>query len=191
MAGTDRFGHMNDLLLYFSFKISYNWTMEDEKLSARRRAYTENRAKGLSRTQSAVMAGFGDDRSNAARLDAEPIVADELNKLRAETADNVGVTKEMVAAGLIDAAALAKLLADPTGMVAAWRELGKLLGHYAPEVKRIQKSITKGDLRRALEDLSDEDLLKLSQGRVIEGKYTRVDEPKPEAPAGVPLLPQT
>lgn len=153
--------------------------MDAEAKRARQLAYAQNRAKGLSRQQSAVMAGYT-ATDNARKTEEGDLVSEELNRLRAETAANAGVTKEMVAEGLKDAAALAKLLADPTGMVAAWRELGKLLGFYAPEVKRLERGIGKGELKRALEDMSDEDLLKLSRGRVIEGKFTRVEEPKPE-----------
>lgn len=162
--------------------------MAKEKPSDRQQAYAENRAKGLGRTQSAVMAGYDGDANNAQRVEETPVVAQELARLRAETAENCGVTKDMVAAGLKDAAALAKTMADPTGMVAAWRELGKLLGFYAPEVKKIEKGINKKDLRAALEDMSDDELFQLSRGRVIEGKFKDVtgagtaDLPKLPAP---------
>jgi hypothetical protein len=153
--------------------------MAKDKASEKQQAYAENRAKGLSRVQSSIMAGFDGDPNNAQRTEETPVVAQELARLRAETAENCGITKESVAAGLKDAADMARTMADPGGMVMAWRELGKLLGFYAPEVKKIEKGINKKDLRAALEDLSDEELLQLSHGRVIEGKFKRVDDSKP------------
>lgn len=150
--------------------------MDDEKLTSKQHAYAQNRAKGLPRKESSLMAGMSGDTNNASKVEEIPKVADEIARLRAETAVNAGITKEDVADGLKKAAEMAQTLADPTGMVAAWRELGKLLGFYAPEVKRLEKGINKRDLLAALDDLSDDELAQLSQGRVIEGKFTRVDE---------------
>jgi hypothetical protein len=141
-------------------------------LDERSKKFAHHRARGVGRVQSALLAGYDGDKDNAGRVEERPEVAAEIKKLQTETAENVKVTKEMVAAGLLRAADLAQTMADPGAMVTAWRELGKMLGFYAPEVKKVEKSINKADLKAALQDLSDEDLLQLANGRVVDGQVT-------------------
>lgn len=141
-------------------------------LNHRQLAYAQIRARGVERQQSAVLAGYADADNAGVQVEESHDVQAEIERLRAETAVNAGVTKEMVAEGLKDAAELAKQMADPSGMVAAWRELGKLLGFYAPAVKKLEKGINKHDLLRAMDELSDAELLQMRNGRVVDGKIT-------------------
>lgn len=157
------------------------------KLTPLQRAYIAERARGMTKIDSAIMAGYSGTHEVAKQVEESDAVQQELARIRAETAKNANVTKEMVAQWLIEAVELAKRLSDPGGMVAASRELGKLLGHYAPEVKKIEKAINKADMKRALEDLSDEELRAITRGRVVEGKFTVVED-GPKAP-DVPKLP--
>lgn len=157
--------------------------MSRVKGDVRWRKFAELRAKGIDRQQSAVMAGYSDAENMGRQVEQGQDVQQELARLRAETAKNIKVTKEDVAAGFKAAADMAQTMADPTGMVAAWRELGKLLGYYAPEVKKLEKRINKHDLLAAMDQLSDEELLQLRGGRVIEVKPDSVDT------KSLPLLP--
>ncbi len=141
-------------------------------LDDRSRKYAQNRARGVGRAQSALLAGYSGDKDNAARLEERPEVAEMIAELQKETAENEKITKEMVAAGLKKAADIAQTMADPSAMVAAWRELGKMLGFYAPEVKKVEKGINKADLKAALADMSDEELMLLQNGRVVDGQVT-------------------
>lgn len=152
-------------------------------MNDRQESYAQNRARGLNRARSAVLSGYGEDSHAGEQVEESLDVRLRIQELQKETSENAGVTKDMVAEGLKEAAALAKTLADPTGMVAAWRELGKLLGFYAPEVKKLERGINKQELKKAIEDLSDEELLQLSRGRVVEGQVLGKTEET------VPLLP--
>lgn len=136
--------------------------------------FVEARSRGLTRREAAAAAGLAGDGSGTEKL---PSVQEELARIRAQMAVDSGVKREDIIGGLIEAAAMAKLLADPMGMIAAWRELGKLLGHYAPEVKKVEKGINKRDLLGAMDQLTDEELLRLRGGRVIEGEFKRVEGP--------------
>lgn len=151
-----------------------------------RKKYVEQRARGVSAEKSAIMSGYSPQ--NAGKLDKRSTVVGMLAKLRAETAKNMNLTKEDVAAGLLEAAQQAQVMADVAGMVAAWRELGKLLGFYAPEVKKVERSFSKSDLKHAVEALGDEELRRLAGGRVVEGEVVEKDERRDEA--DVPALPQ-
>lgn len=139
--------------------------------------YAEQRARGLSRESSALLAGYSEN-NNMTELERSTPVVQEVARIKALTAQNTGVTKEEVVEMLKSAAELARLQADPMGMVSAARELGKMLGFYAPEIKKTLRGIDKNDLKRLLADMPDEELLKLANAKVIEGTAERVDDKK-------------
>lgn len=145
--------------------------------------FLEARTRGLTRRQSAVVAGIAGDGSSTDQL---PSVQAELARVRQQMAVDSGVTRQTIIDGLLDAAAQAKLMGEPATMVAAWRELGKMLGFYAPEVRKIEKGINKRDLKNALEDMSDDELRQLARGRVIDGEFKRIGGP--EAAEDVPVV---
>ena len=142
----------------------------------KQKKYAEARAKGLSREQSALMAGYTSSTNdpNTSRIEGNVNVQQELARIREETIKNTGVTKEDVVGMLMDAANMAKLQCDPVGVVSAARELGKMLGFYAPEVKKTLHGVDQESLKAALTSMSDEELLRLSNAKVIDGKAERV-----------------
>lgn len=139
------------------------------ELSKQQAMYVAHRERGLPRQQSAIMAGYADVDKAGEQVEKSPAVKDELAKARAELAEATGTTREDIARMLKDAYDVATTMADPGAMVRAAAELGKLLGHYAPEVKKHQHELGEGTLR-ALERMSDSELLKLTHGRIIEGE---------------------
>jgi hypothetical protein len=141
--------------------------------TAKQKKYVEARAKGLSREQSAITAGYtAAEDPNTSRIEAAPTVQAELARIRAETAKNTGVSKEDVVQMLMDAAQMARVMADPTGLVGAARELGKMLGFYAPEVKKTLHGVDKDSLRKALNEMGDEELMRLANATTVEGVIT-------------------
>lgn len=142
------------------------------KVTKKQAAYAEQRARGLTRDQSALMAGYS-NTEHGTEIEKSDGVKQELARIRAETAANCGITKEDVVKMLVDAAAAARLMSDPSGLVAAARELGKMLGFYAPE-KPQKSSINKDELKKALEEMGDEELLRIANARVIDGEARRV-----------------
>lgn len=141
----------------------------------KQRKYAEARGKGLSREQSALMAGYtAVEDPNTSRIEKAPAVQQELARIRKETAENTGITKEEVVGMLVEAATMAKLQGDPVGLVSAARELGKMLGFYAPEVKKTLHGVDQDSLKAALASMPDEELLKLANAKVIDGQAERV-----------------
>lgn len=138
--------------------------------------YVKHRARGLPRERSALLAGYTEKAPNLTRIEASPNVQVELARIRAETAENTGVTKEDVVELLKTAAELAKVQADPTGIVAAARELGKMLGFYAPEVKKITKGLDQQEFQKLLSNMPDDELLKIANARVIDVTAERIPE---------------
>jgi len=143
-------------------------------LTEKQKGYIENVTKGISKDRSAIMAGATSD--NVPYFEASPLVKDELARIRKEVIENTGVTKEQVVGMFMEAANFARILGDSMGLISAARELGKMLGHYAPEVKKIEKSIDKNELRKALKDMNDEDLYKLANARTIDGTAESVKD---------------
>jgi hypothetical protein len=148
--------------------------MAKQNLDSRQKIFVESRAKGMSRKQSAITAGYSDSNKSGDHVERGQLVQAELAGIRAKMAEGIGITKDDVAAGFKDAADMARIMSDPTGMVGAWRELGKLLGFYAPEVKRVEQGISRRDLLTAMDTLSDEDLQRLARGRVLDGEFEDV-----------------
>jgi phage terminase small subunit len=141
----------------------------------RRAKYADARVRGNSRRESAIVAGYG--TGGLSELERGKEIQAEIKRIRDELAKNANVSKEDVVAGLLQAADMAQITADVPSMIAAWRELGRLLGHYAPEVKKVEKGLSKGDLLKAMDELTDEELQRIAQGRVIEGEFKRLPEP--------------
>jgi len=139
------------------------------ELSKQQAIYVAKRATGASKQQSAIFAGYSDVEKAGDSVEASTVVQTELAKARADTARTVEVTKEDIAFMLAEAYAMAKLMADPQAMVRAAAELGKMLGHYAPEVKKHLLGMDQ-ETKDAIKQLSDHDLLRLARGRVINGE---------------------
>lgn len=109
--------------------------------------------------------------ANAAGLDSPPALSPALkqrvSQLKQEMQENCGIKKEDVVKGFLSAIDLAE---TSTEMIQGWREVGKMLGYYAPEQKEI--TITTG----AIGHLSNEKLLELADMTdVIDSEYHLVD----------------
>jgi hypothetical protein len=145
------------------------------ELSKQQAVYVAHRERGLPRQKSAILAGYADVDKAGEQVEQSEVVQRELEKARTSLVAATGITKEDVAQGLKEAADMAKTMADPQAMVRAWSELGKLLGHYAPEVKKHLHGIDK-ETRDAIQKLSDAELLRLANGRVIDSTAVEVKD---------------
>lgn len=139
------------------------------ELSKNQAMYVARRAAGGSKEQSAIFAGYPAGQKAGDQVEESVTVQDELAKARDEMKNATGITREDVLAGLQEAAMFAKLMADPQAMVRAWSEIGKMLGFYAPEVKKVEHNFGK-ETREVLRNMNDQELLQLAKGRVIEGE---------------------
>lgn len=137
--------------------------------------YVAARERGLTREDSAVMAGYPADQKAGEAAEKSPNVQDELAKARKAMAASTGITREEVLKGLKDAADMASTMADPQAMVRAWSEIGKMLGFYAPDKKVHVHELGKAT-QDALRNMADDELLRLAHGRVVEGIVTAKKE---------------
>jgi hypothetical protein len=148
---------------------------ENPNLTEKQVAYIENRAFGMNKQDSAVVAGYSDAAKEAHRLEQLPAISEALAAERARNARMAGVSRQDVIDGMKEAIEQAKLLAEPMAQIAGWREIAKMLGFYAPEVKEFRLTGSQEAKVKEMQRLTDDELLRLAEGEVIEGESTRVD----------------
>lgn len=135
--------------------------MAHKHLSEGERNYCEARLAGAVPVQAARMAGV--DSDEAMSLEAKSAVQQYIrNALKVREYER-DLTRQDVLNGLMDATHMAS---TATEMVAAWREIGKVIGAYEPE----KKEVTITD-KRQIQEMSDDDLARLA----IDGEYEIVD----------------
>lgn len=132
----------------------------NHSLTARQLRWVDEFLVDGNATAAAVRAGYSERsaRSIAHENMTKPALQAVLAERRGEVANRLQITREGVIQGLLDAVHLAKEQANPAGMVAGLREIGKMLGYYAPEVKRVELSSDSRGLISRFEGLSDQEL---------------------------------
>ena len=128
--------------------------------------FIEGKLAGLSDHAAAVQAG----QPHAGALAKSATVKEQLTAARRWLTDTTQITRLDVIEGVIDGIECARMQGDSGNVIKGWTEVGKILGHYAPEVKKIELSTNQGRLRAKFEALSDEDLLAIAEGRVLNGE---------------------
>lgn len=147
------------------------------ELSKQQAMYVANRMRGHTRQESAIMAGYADSEHAGRQVEESPAVQSELAKARAAAAAEGDVTAASIVEGLRRAADMAETMSDPQAMVRAYSELGKFLGLYAPEVKKVDHNhMIDKTSAEAIKALSDAELMRLAHGRVIDSTATEVKE---------------
>lgn len=114
-------------------------------------------------TASAVIAGYSVKGASVAgnRMLRNANVQKALQVRQAADAVRLCLRREDVLAGLLEAAAIAKLQSDPGGMVAAWKQVGLLMGYNGPQRIKVNLSGEKLPQPNQLDRLSDAELLAL------------------------------
>lgn len=125
---------------------------------------------GLSMSAAAVAAGYSTG-NHATILMRNPNVIQAITVMQQEYSKALELTVADVQQGMLDAIDVARITDNAMGMVAGWREIGKLIGAYT-EKKKIHVFF---DTPEALEDASTEDLLKLVSNDIIEGELSELE----------------
>jgi hypothetical protein len=117
----------------------------------------------------AVRAGYSEKsaRSIAHENATKPDIQKVLQQRQAMLAQELQITQKSVVAGLMEAVQMSRELRNPAAMVAALREIGKMLGYYQPEVRRVEITAAQGLVQADFVAMSDAQLLALiEQGAV-------------------------
>ncbi len=140
----------------------------DKPLTEKQRNFVKFWAQGETILSASVRAGYSDGGTYAYRMVYMPNVLrlyDQEKKLYEESCQ---MTRKRVMEGLLEGVEMAKLMAEPSAMIAGWREIGKMCGYYEPVTKRIDLNVTGNVTMQRLERLSDAELLKLITETVTE-----------------------
>lgn len=138
-------------------------------LTEKQAAYVEGVLDGKPKPQAIAEAGYYPTTSSTL-VERSDAVRAEIAAARAELSSAAQVKRADMVEVLIDAINMARVMADPMGMIAGAREVGKMLGLYAPEEKKIDLTVGQARLRTQFEGMSDQELLD-----VIEGTSVRLD----------------
>jgi len=132
-------------------------------LTAKQTRFIDEYLVDANGTQAAIRAGYGalGARVAAHRLLTNVAISSAIEARQRVDAARLSVDRNRVLTGLLEAVEMAREQRNPAGMIAGLREIGKLMGLYAPE--RVKMAVDDGqtaDLRR-LEGMSDEALVAL------------------------------
>lgn len=122
-------------------------------------------------TAAAIRAGYSERsaRSIAHENMTKPDVQAVLQARQAEVASELQITRQGVIQGLLEAVDMSREQRNPAAMVSALREMGKMLGFYAPETRRVEVAAGQGALQGHFSAMNDEQLLALMvQGTAAE-----------------------
>lgn len=133
------------------------------KLTPRQAAFIPEFLATGNATASAIAAGFSVKGASVAgtRMLRNASVQEALQARQSADATRLSIKREDVVAGLLEAVDQARVQSNPMAMVAGLRELGKMMGFYAPELKKVDLNVQgKVDMDR-LNQLTDAELLQI------------------------------
>lgn len=136
-----------------------------ESFSAKEKLYVEARSNGSTPVAAARMAGYKDPDIDAMRLEDNMTMRSAVEAAVRVKSRQLEITRKDVLNGFMDAARIAGTAME---QIAAWREIGKLIGAYEPEPKPPEKDITSEDLA----GMSDDELAKRA---ALDADYEIVD----------------
>lgn len=128
-------------------------------LTAQQEAFVRHYVdEGMSLSGAARKAGY----TNGTMLMKSDSVRRAVEMRREEYAAASRVSKKRVVDGMLEAIEAAKMKADPAVMVAGWKEIGRLCGHYEPTKTQIEVSVNGQVMLQKMTAMSDEELLRLA-----------------------------
>lgn len=153
----------------------------DKPLNEQEWKFVQNLATGMPKSAAARLAGYAHAKDVTGDLLRRPHVAKALAVEQAKYAEAADVSRKDVIDGLREAIERAKLAGEPGTEIMGWREIAKICGHYAPEVKKVQLSDDAQRLLKRFEDMDDRQLAELAATRnalpeAIDGEFHRVDD---------------
>ncbi|MBX3674322.1 MAG: terminase small subunit [Burkholderiales bacterium] len=106
-------------------------------------------------------------RVNGPRLLTNAAIREALQASQHATARRLELDRQRVLEGLMEAIEQARVRADPSAQIRGWAEVAKLMGYYAPEVRRVQLSAEGRGRMERLEGMTDAELLALVETTLV------------------------
>ena len=147
-------------------------------LTEQQAAFVDAKRLGKDNIDAARAAGYAQPIAQGNAVEKTVAVQRALTAARDELSSAAQITRADVIDGFMEAINMAKLSADPASMIKGWSETAKVLGLYAPEVKKLEITGSQKRLQSKYESMTDAELFDIIAGRIttIEGESSRVDE---------------
>lgn len=154
------------------------------RLTQKQRQFALFVSEGKSAQLAAKLAGYESPKTMPQKLIRNPAIVKAIQHLQKRYENSIVASRKQVLEGFLEAIEQAKMLADPGVQIAGWREIGRMCGYYAPEVKQVNVNVTAKRVISQLETLSDEALLELIEKdrEAIEGTATEILEAESDGP---------
>lgn len=135
-------------------------------LTEQQKRFVKAYASGENMTNSLAAGGFAvSTTAYGYRLLAAPNIAKALKEAQIAYAKVSELSKKDVMDMLKEAYDMAKLMSEPSSMVAAAREIGKMCGYYEPT--KVDLTLSNGQ-RKKIEQLTDEELFRMMEEAAAE-----------------------
>lgn len=135
----------------------------DKPLTDKQKLFVQHWAKGDSITSASYRAGYSNTKV-AYQLVKMPNILKLKAEYEAQWEATGAMTRQKVMDGMLEAIEMARMMAEPSSMIAGWREIGKICGYYAPVEHRVKVDVSGNVIVDRLNSLSDAELLKIIQG---------------------------
>lgn len=146
----------------------------NKPLTEKQREFVKHWARGESATSAAYKTGYRSPTS-AYLIMQMPAAIALYEKEKAAYERVSDMTKKRVMDMLVESYEMAKLMAEPSTMVGAAREIGKMCGYYAPV--KAEVTINDGTSQKArMERMSDEELERIVGGKLPDGAMDAIKE---------------
>lgn len=134
-------------------------------LTERQDVFVDAVLKGNDRYEAAKTAGYlVDGRPSPSVAEKQKNIQRALAEARDELSSAAQISRADVIDGIMEGINMARLAADPATMIKGWTEVGKILGHYAPEVKKIEVTDNQKRLQSKFTAMTDAELLATIEG---------------------------
>lgn len=134
-----------------------------QAITPKQRRFVEEYLIDHNGAQAAIRAGYSPKcaRETAYKLLTKSHIANAVRQGSRAVSQRLGITRESILEGLLEAAAMAKSAGEVLALVSAWREVAKLLSLYP--TKRLEVH-TDGAGERQLKLMSDAELKRCALG---------------------------
>ena len=138
-------------------------------LSAKQTRFVSEYLVDGNAAQAAIRAGYKPigAKVTGCRLLTNPNLRARLEALQAADATRLCLEREVVLNGLTQSIEMARLQGNPAAMIRGWSEIGRLMGYYAPEVKKVDLNVKGSDLMDRMASMSDAELAAIVEARQV------------------------
>lgn len=146
----------------------------DRPLTEKQRLFVKEWASGETILSAAHRAGYSDGGTMAYKMAKDPAVLKLYNEEKRLYQEASQITRKNVIDGMLEGIEMAKLLGEPATIIGGWREVGKMLGYYVEQKKTVNINVQGDVTMKHLNQMGDEDLLKLIKGEVTDVAFTEL-----------------